>query len=234
MAALRLVPTSGAAPIDVSSDSALVGRDPTCDVVVSDGSISRKHARLERRGEEWAVVDQGSANGTFVDSQRIVETARTGQELRFGAIPFTVEIKAGGRHRRHDRPERVPEATVISRAARPAAADDALRSRGTAPAAAARSPAPASATHSGAPPALRCPGLCAASPVPPWPRPRSLPRRAARRLLDRPGLLRMSRLVAAFVALIGGPRCSPREAWWKPCARSSPDQGRRHGRAYQR
>ena len=79
MAALRLVPTSGAAPIDVSSDNALVGREPTCDVVVSDGSVSRKHARLERRGEDWAVVDQGSANGTFVDSQRIVETVlRTG------------------------------------------------------------------------------------------------------------------------------------------------------------
>jgi len=93
MAALRLVPTSGAAPIDVSNDSALVGREPTCDVVVSDGSVSRKHARLERRGEEWAVVDQGSANGTFVDSQRVVESAlRSGQELRFGAIPFTVEI----------------------------------------------------------------------------------------------------------------------------------------------
>ncbi len=74
MAALRLVPASGAA-IDVSSDSALVGRDPTCDVVVSDGSVSRKHARLERRGEAWHVVDQGSANGTFVDSQRVVESA---------------------------------------------------------------------------------------------------------------------------------------------------------------
>ena len=94
MAALRLVPASGAAPIDVSNDSALVGRDPTCDVVVSDGSVSRKHARLERRGEEWAVVDQGSANGTFVDSQRVVESPlRSGQELRFGAIPFTVEIE---------------------------------------------------------------------------------------------------------------------------------------------
>ena len=94
MAALRLVPASGAAAVDVSSDSALVGRDPTCDVVVSDGSVSRKHARLELRGDTWTVVDQGSANGTFVDSQRIVESAiRSGQELRFGAIPFRVEIE---------------------------------------------------------------------------------------------------------------------------------------------
>jgi hypothetical protein len=55
--------------------------------------VSRKHARLDRRGEVWSVVDQGSANGTFLDSQRISESAlRNGQELRFGAVPYRVEI----------------------------------------------------------------------------------------------------------------------------------------------
>src|SRR5689334_22705742 len=94
MPPLRLVPATGAA-VEVDSDTALVGRDPTCDVVVADGSVSRRHARLERRGEEWAVVDQGSANGTFLDSQRVIEsTLRTGQELRFGAISYRVEIEA--------------------------------------------------------------------------------------------------------------------------------------------
>jgi hypothetical protein len=90
--ALRLVPPSGE-PLDVTKDSVLVGRDPTCDIVVADGSVSRRHARIERRGETWAVVDQGSANGTFLDSQRISESAlRNGQELRFGAVPYRVEI----------------------------------------------------------------------------------------------------------------------------------------------
>jgi len=93
MAALRLVPASGA-PIEVGQDQVLVGREPTCDVVLTDGSVSRKHARLERRGRLWTVVDQGSANGTFVDSQRITETAlRSGQELRFGSVAFRVEIE---------------------------------------------------------------------------------------------------------------------------------------------
>ena len=41
------------------------------------------------------VVDQGSANGTFVDSQRVIESALSnGQELRFGAIAHRVEIEA--------------------------------------------------------------------------------------------------------------------------------------------
>jgi hypothetical protein len=94
MAILRLVPDSGA-PHEVRGDAALVGREAGCDVVVSDGSVSRKHARLERRAEGWTVIDQGSANGTFVDSQRVAEAVlRAGQEVRFGAVRFRVEIEA--------------------------------------------------------------------------------------------------------------------------------------------
>jgi hypothetical protein len=93
MAALRLVPPSGT-PIEIGQDQVLVGREPTCDVVLSDGSVSRKHARLEKRARGWTVVDQGSANGTFVDSQRVTETPlRSGQELRFGSVTFRVEIE---------------------------------------------------------------------------------------------------------------------------------------------
>jgi len=92
MATLRLVPATGA-PVEIQKD-VLVGRDPSCDVVVSDGSVSRRHARIEQRGSGWAVVDQGSANGTFLDSQRVTDTALgQGQELRFGAVSFKLEIE---------------------------------------------------------------------------------------------------------------------------------------------
>lgn len=93
MRKLRLIPVFGA-PIEITTD-ALIGRDASCDVVVADGSISRRHARIEWRGENWAVVDQASANGTFVDSQRVGEAGlRHGQELRLGGLPFKVEIEA--------------------------------------------------------------------------------------------------------------------------------------------
>jgi len=116
MAKLRLVPPSGD-PIDFTADAALVGRDPSCDVVLNDGSISRKHARVERRGPAWAVVDQGSANGTFVDSARVADTVlRPGQELRFGAVGYRVEIESDG-------PDETltpqPEATVVQPAVVP-------------------------------------------------------------------------------------------------------------------
>lgn len=92
MSSLRLVPVSGP-PIDVEMEPSMVGRDPSCEIVVTDGSVSRRHARLERRGLAWWVVDQGSANGTYVNSQRIAEHAlKAGQELRFGALAFRVEL----------------------------------------------------------------------------------------------------------------------------------------------
>lgn len=92
MVMLRLVPASGS-PIEITRENALLGRDPSCEVVVADGSVSRKHARIEHRAGAWIVTDQGSANGTFLDSQKIGETrVRHGQELRFGAVAFKVEI----------------------------------------------------------------------------------------------------------------------------------------------
>jgi len=93
MATLRLVTASGP-PVEINQDTTDIGRDPSCDIVLSDGSVSRKHARIEKRGDEWAVVDQGSANGTFIDTLRVAEAIlKNGQEVRFGAMTYRVEIE---------------------------------------------------------------------------------------------------------------------------------------------
>ena len=95
MVGLRLVPPTGA-PVVVSQDVSVVGREPGCEVFVNDGSVSRRHARIERRGAAYFVVDEGSANGTFLDSQRVADALlRPGQEVRFGAVAFRVEISGG-------------------------------------------------------------------------------------------------------------------------------------------
>ncbi|HSD29654.1 MAG TPA: FHA domain-containing protein [Vicinamibacteria bacterium] len=93
MATLRLVPVSGP-PVDVVKDQSMVGREPSCEIVVSDGSVSRRHARLEKRGGAWWVVDQGSANGTYLNSLKVAEQViKNNQELRFGALAFRVELR---------------------------------------------------------------------------------------------------------------------------------------------
>ena len=94
MAILRLH-RHGAPPLEIDRDRVLVGRDPSCDVVIDDKSVSRRHAALERRGAGFVVVDQGSANGSFVNGGQVSEAALyDGQELRLGMVPFRVQIES--------------------------------------------------------------------------------------------------------------------------------------------
>jgi len=93
MSVLRLIPLKGEA-IVVDADEALVGRESNCNVVVSHPSVSRRHALIKRKQDVFFVVDQGSANGTFVDSKRIVDaTLKDGCVLRFGSASFKVEVR---------------------------------------------------------------------------------------------------------------------------------------------
>jgi FHA domain len=50
-----------------------MGRSPDNDVILRDPATSGHHARLERRGETFWVVDLGSTNGTFVNGESIQE-----------------------------------------------------------------------------------------------------------------------------------------------------------------
>lgn len=49
----------------------LVGRHHACDVVLTDPSVSRRHARLRFRRGRWIVLDLGSTNGTRVNGHAV-------------------------------------------------------------------------------------------------------------------------------------------------------------------
>jgi len=48
-----------------------VGREPSKVIHLPLDQVSRNHAHFEKRGERWWCVDDGSTNGTFVNSVRI-------------------------------------------------------------------------------------------------------------------------------------------------------------------
>jgi two-component system, cell cycle response regulator len=48
-----------------------LGRHSSCDVVLDDDGVSRRHARLVRDDDGYALEDLGSANGTFVQGDKI-------------------------------------------------------------------------------------------------------------------------------------------------------------------
>ncbi len=48
-----------------------IGRHPTCQVVIDDAGVSRKHARVTLQNDEFWLEDLGSRNGTFIDGRRL-------------------------------------------------------------------------------------------------------------------------------------------------------------------
>jgi pSer/pThr/pTyr-binding forkhead associated (FHA) protein len=63
----------------------LVGRDEDADIRVDEPLVSRAHARIERRGVSFFVLDLGSTNLTRVNGDAVNERElRHGDELRFG------------------------------------------------------------------------------------------------------------------------------------------------------
>lgn len=51
--------------LDESNATITLGRDAQNDIVIADRKASRLHARIERRRDKFAIIDQ-SSNGTFV------------------------------------------------------------------------------------------------------------------------------------------------------------------------
>lgn len=61
-----------------------VGRDDSADICVDEPLVSRLHARIERRGGEYVLLDLGSTNHTRVNGERVAERALAhGDEVRF-------------------------------------------------------------------------------------------------------------------------------------------------------
>jgi adenylate cyclase len=63
----RLTLEVGERTIDFPQDKPVLvlGRDSTCDIVIREKTASRCHARIERRGAQYVLVDE-STNGTYV------------------------------------------------------------------------------------------------------------------------------------------------------------------------
>jgi pSer/pThr/pTyr-binding forkhead associated (FHA) protein len=53
-----------------------VGRATTNDIVLSDAKASRAHAQLVYSDAQWTLVDLGSANGTLLNGQPVLERAQ--------------------------------------------------------------------------------------------------------------------------------------------------------------
>ncbi len=77
--------------VELSGTVAVLGRDPSCDLVLNDPKCSRRHAVLEAGPDGIAVRDAGSANGIYVNGKK-VERAQlgVGDTVRLGEVTLRV------------------------------------------------------------------------------------------------------------------------------------------------
>ncbi|MGB0679671.1 MAG: FHA domain-containing protein, partial [Polyangiales bacterium] len=62
-----------------------LGRGSENNIVLENDSVSRSHARIEKRKQHWYVIDLDSTNGTFVNDVPISEhRLRRGDQVKIG------------------------------------------------------------------------------------------------------------------------------------------------------
>lgn len=78
-------------------NSKTIGRDPSCDLVLTHPAVSRLHARVELAGNGLvSLLDAGSRNGAFVNRNDIWIRVRKvtlciGDRIRFGEHEIPLE-----------------------------------------------------------------------------------------------------------------------------------------------
>jgi pSer/pThr/pTyr-binding forkhead associated (FHA) protein len=74
----------------------VIGRGAGSDVRLPDPAVSHRHATLRLQGSDFAVVDEGSTNGTFVGGVRVAPRTsrilRSGTTVRVGHIALELLI----------------------------------------------------------------------------------------------------------------------------------------------
>lgn len=88
---------NGTVPLPLDKPIVTIGRGLGNDVVIDAPPISRHHARLIRSEGAVYIEDLGSANGTFIDGDRITERTllEPGQTISFGSFAIRLDLARG-------------------------------------------------------------------------------------------------------------------------------------------
>lgn len=80
--------------LNLSADELPIGRDETCAIYVNDRYMSRRHAKISKRGAGYALTDLGSSNGTFLNGRLVKEAKLTpGDEIKLGSTVFRFQVE---------------------------------------------------------------------------------------------------------------------------------------------
>jgi pSer/pThr/pTyr-binding forkhead associated (FHA) protein/tetratricopeptide (TPR) repeat protein len=126
-----------------------IGRQEGCELVLTAGGVSRRHARVFVEGSQVMVEDLGSANGTYIDGERIAEPTPLGPQGSMLLGEYEVKLKAARRATRTAAPALEAEAGAGAGGPRATRALPAVRPGGARPGGGAGAKRPAGAPPPG-------------------------------------------------------------------------------------
>ncbi len=86
--------------LQLGNETISVGREPGNTLVLSDPSVSRRHAQIEPNGNFFLIRDNGSTNGTFVNEMLVrTHVLNHGDTVRVGKYLLRIDT---GRQKDHD------------------------------------------------------------------------------------------------------------------------------------
>jgi pSer/pThr/pTyr-binding forkhead associated (FHA) protein len=69
----------------ITKKTVTIGRDPSCDLRLTDEYVSRKHCQIVFRGDHFTVIDLGSLNKTVVKGKEYIQkNLMTGNVINLG------------------------------------------------------------------------------------------------------------------------------------------------------
>lgn len=73
----------------------IIGRGEQADLLLNDITVSRRHAAVRQDGYTVVVTDLGSANGTYVNDEPVMDGTRVedGDVIRLGGAEFRVKVE---------------------------------------------------------------------------------------------------------------------------------------------
>lgn len=86
-----LVDSSTGYIIDISQAETSIGRAKSCDISLSEMSVSRFHAVLSRRSSGWMIFDTNSTSGVSVNGKKIDKKTylSDGDKIKIGKCEFS-------------------------------------------------------------------------------------------------------------------------------------------------
>lgn len=81
------------------TNNPLIGRDPECDIVLNEPTVSRRHARIQFIENKLIIMDVGSKSGTRVNGRLIDRPTplRDGDKVQLGEVLLEVDWKGAPR-----------------------------------------------------------------------------------------------------------------------------------------